>query len=195
MGASIGKIASPSQGVSYYEKDGYYARDDPAHRKASAWAVKGAEALGSRVQWSRRRSGGFSKGRFRADAGWGARTSTATSTTGRAVTLSAPKSVSLLALMGGDERIVAAHDRVVGRTLAWVERNAVETRMQDRASGALVRVGDQKMVAATFRHGKSYSTWRATVYGVSQAGFWVGKVEPECSDSKSDRFQESAPCP
>ena len=27
MVASIGKIASPSQGVGYFEKDGYYARD------------------------------------------------------------------------------------------------------------------------------------------------------------------------
>ncbi len=34
MVASIGKIASPSQGVGYFEKDGYYARDDGAHREA-----------------------------------------------------------------------------------------------------------------------------------------------------------------
>ena len=46
MVASIGKIVSPAQGVSYYERDGYYARDDPAHREASAWAGKGAEGLG-----------------------------------------------------------------------------------------------------------------------------------------------------
>ena len=39
-------VASPAQGVTYYERDGYYARDDPAHRDASAWAGKGAEALG-----------------------------------------------------------------------------------------------------------------------------------------------------
>ena len=38
MVASIGKIASPSQGVSYFEKDGYYARDDAAHKEPSAWA-------------------------------------------------------------------------------------------------------------------------------------------------------------
>ncbi len=43
MVASIGVIASPSQGVSYYEKDDYYAKDDPAHKEASAWAGKGAE--------------------------------------------------------------------------------------------------------------------------------------------------------
>ena len=46
MVASIGKIASPAQGVSYYERDGYYAQDDPAHGEASAWAGKGADALG-----------------------------------------------------------------------------------------------------------------------------------------------------
>ena len=46
MVASIGKIASPSQGVGYFEKDGYYARDDGAHREASAWVGRAAEALG-----------------------------------------------------------------------------------------------------------------------------------------------------
>ena len=40
MVASIGVIASPSQGVSYFEKDGYYARDDSAHKEASVWAGK-----------------------------------------------------------------------------------------------------------------------------------------------------------
>ena len=74
---------------------------------------------------------------------------------GRDVTLSAPKSVSLMALVGGDDRIVTAHDRAVTRPLAWTERNAIETRMQDKASGAMVRAGNQKMVAATFRHDTS----------------------------------------
>ena len=46
MVASIGKIASPAQGMGYFERDGYYARDDSAHREASAWAGRGAEALG-----------------------------------------------------------------------------------------------------------------------------------------------------
>ena len=57
--------------------------------------------------------------------------------------------------MGGDERIVAAHDRAVQRTLVWVEKNAIETRMQDRVAGTMVRAGDQKMVAASFRHDTS----------------------------------------
>ena len=59
MVASIGVLALPSQGVAYYEKDGYYTVDDPAHREASAWAGRGAEDLGlpgpvdpERAKWS-----------------------------------------------------------------------------------------------------------------------------------------------
>ena len=66
-----------------------------------------------------------------------------------------PSRVSLAALVGGDHRIVASHDRAVQRTLAWIEGNAIETRMQDQGSGTMVRTGGQNMVAATFRHDTS----------------------------------------
>ena len=74
---------------------------------------------------------------------------------GRDVTLSAPKSVSLVALVCGDERVVAVHDQAVQRTLAWIEANAIETRMRDPSTGTMVRAGGQDMVAATFRHDTS----------------------------------------
>ena len=115
MVASIGKIASPSQGVGYFEKDGYYAKDDGAHREASAWAGRGAEALGlsGPVDPERFRSvlegevpGGRRLGRREIDG-------TIAHRPGRDVTLSAPKSVSLMARVGGDGRIVEAHDRAV----------------------------------------------------------------------------------
>ena len=41
MVASIGVIASPSQGAGYFERDGYYARDDPAHREGSSLSGAG----------------------------------------------------------------------------------------------------------------------------------------------------------
>ena len=50
MVVSIGAIASAAQGVTYYERDGYYAKDDPRHLEASAWAGKGAEGAGLRGQ-------------------------------------------------------------------------------------------------------------------------------------------------
>ncbi len=157
MVVSIGKIASPAQGVSYFERDGYYAKDDPAHKAASAWAGKGAEALGL--------LGPVDPDTFRAilegkvpdgpQLGKRGKDGTIHHRPGRDVTLSAPKSVSLAALVGGDDRVIAAHDASVSRTLTWIEKNAVETRMQDKATGSMVRAGGQKMVVATFRHNTS----------------------------------------
>ena len=157
MVASIGKITSAAQGVSYFEKDGYYARDDAAHKEASAWAGKGAAALdlSGRVEPDAFQRilegevpGGRRLGRKEIDG-------SITHRPGRDVTLSAPKSVSLMAMVGGDQRIIDAHDKAVGKTLAWIENNAIETRMRDPAIGAMVRAGDQNMVAATFRHDTS----------------------------------------
>ena len=51
--------------------------------------------------------------------------------------------------------VTEAHDRAVKRTLAWVEKNIVETRMKDPETGAMGHAGGQKTVAATFRHDTS----------------------------------------
>ena len=157
MVASIGTIASPSQGVSYFERDGYNTKDDLAHREASAWAGRGAEALELSGPVGSATFEAILEGRVPGGPHLGkrGRDGEMRHRPGRDVTLSAPKSVSLMALVGGDDRIVTAHDRAVTRTLGWVERNAVETRMQDKASGAMVHAGGQKMVAATFRHDTS----------------------------------------
>ena len=111
MVASIGAVASPSQGASNYERDGYYAKDDPAHREASAWAGRGAAELGLQgpvdpetfkavlegtvPDGSGRRLGRTGKG------------GAFEHRPGRDITFSAPKSVSLAALVGGD--VVAFH--------------------------------------------------------------------------------------
>ena len=156
---SIGALASASQGASYYERDGYYARDDPEHREASAWAGKGAEELGL--------AGPVDPETFRAvlegrvpdgsgrQLGKRGKDGEILHRPGRDLTFSAPKSVSIAALVGGDGRIVDAHDRAVAATLAWVERNATETRMKDPDTGAMIRAGGQKIVAGTFRHDTS----------------------------------------
>ena len=159
MVASIGAIASASQGVSYYEQDGYYANDDPAHKEASAWNGKGAESLGlsgpvDADQFKEILEGQIPDGSGRR-LGRKAKDGSLNHRPGRDVTFSAPKSVSLAALIGGDRRVVDAHDRAVERTLAWMEKNVLETRLSDPATGGMVRAGGQKMVAATFRHDTS----------------------------------------
>ena len=151
MVASIGVVASPPRGASYYAEDG------PAHREASRWAGKGAEALRltSPVDPDTFRKvlegnvpDGPQLGRRGPDGEIQHRP-------GRDVTLSAPKSASLLAMVDGNDRVVSAHDQTGGKTLAWIEEHAVRTRVQDPATGAMIRVGGQKMVAATFRHDTS----------------------------------------
>ena len=156
---SIGALASAGQGASYYERDGYYAKDAPEHRAASAWTGTGAAELGldgevdadvfrAVLEGHVPDGSGIRLGRRGKDGGIAHRP-------GRDLTFSAPKSVSVAALVGGDARIVEAHDRAVKATLAWVEGNAAETRMQDPATGRIVRAGSQKIVAATFRHDTS----------------------------------------
>ncbi|MYH38491.1 MAG: relaxase domain-containing protein, partial [Rhodospirillaceae bacterium] len=159
MVASIGAVASPAQGISYYEKDSYYARDSDEHKAASAWAGKGAAELGL--------EGPVDPETFRAvlegevpdgsgkRIGKRGREGEIHHRPGRDLTFSAPKSVSLAALVGGDERIVGAHDRAVAGALDWFERNAAETRMHDPQAGRMVRAGGQKTVVATFRHDTS----------------------------------------
>ena len=159
MVASIGAIASAAQGTSYYERDGYYANDDPAHREASAWTGKGAEALGLEgpvdAQVFRAVLEGKVPDGSGRELGRRGKDGQLLHRPGRDVTLSAPKSVSLVGLAGGDARVVDVHDRAVQATLAWIEGNAAETRMKDPATGRMAREGGQKMVAATFRHDTS----------------------------------------
>ena len=156
---SIGALSSAAQGASYYERDGYYAKDDPGHRAASAWHGKGAEELGLKgpvdpdtfrqvLEGKVPDGSGRQLGRRGKDGEIAHRP-------GRDLTFSAPKSVSIAALVGGDGRIVDAHDKAVAATLAWVEKNAAETRMKDPDTGRMGRAGNQKIVAAAFRHDTS----------------------------------------
>ena len=157
MVASIGVIASPSQGASYFAKDGYYAKDDPAHQEASVWAGRGAAALGLCGPVDSDTFEAILEGRVPDGPHLGerGRDGEIVHRPGRDVTMSAPKSVILMAMVGGDERIVEAHDRAVRTTLSWIEKNAVLTRIQDKATGAMIHADGQKMVASTFRHDTS----------------------------------------
>ena len=137
-----------------HERDGYYAKDDPDHRAASAWAGKGADALGLTGPVDPDVFTAILEGRVRDEPRLGrpGKDGEIVHRPGRDLTLSAPKSVSLAALVGGDARVADAHGRAVERTLAWVEERAVETRMKGPEDGRMIRAGEQKAVIATFTH-------------------------------------------
>ena len=154
MVATVHELASSATAVSYYEKDGYYARNDPEHRKASFWHGRAAADLGLRghvvpsrfesvlsgqVPKSDIRLGRIVDGKRQHRPGWD-------------ITFSAPKSVSLEALVTGDARVIRAHDEAVRATLDWIDRDLLQTRGWDPATKRRPRVKADGMVVAGFRH-------------------------------------------
>jgi hypothetical protein len=44
-----------------------------------------------------------------------------------------------MAMVGGDERMVEAHDRAVATTLGWIDKNVIETRRRPEDGGYLLQ--------------------------------------------------------
>ena len=154
MVATFFELRSSAVTVSYFERDGYYAKNDPEHRQASFWHGHAAKALELRghvrpkrfetvlagfVPGTDIRLGRMREGERAHRPGWD-------------ITFSAPKSVSLEALVMGDRRVIRAHDEAVRATLDWVESDLLETRGWDAATRRRPRVKAGGMVVAGFRH-------------------------------------------
>ncbi|MBE9087601.1 relaxase domain-containing protein, partial [Tolypothrix sp. LEGE 11397] len=66
------------------------------------------------------------------------------------LTFSAPKSVSLQALVGGDERLITAHQLAVQKTIKLIEERYSYTRVTTDAHRVATRTGN--LVVAEFDH-------------------------------------------
>jgi len=133
----------------YYEDgaDDYYAGEG----EASAWQGKGAEELGLKGEVGSSRFRELLAGHVTSD-GFASRNATrqdAHSRIGIDLTFSAPKSVSLQALIGGDSRLVEAHDRAVTRAIAVTEERA-QARKKVRSQSHVENT--RNLVVAKFRH-------------------------------------------
>ncbi len=154
MVATVTQLTSATSTSRYFEQEGYYAKDNPEHRKSSRWHGRGAAALPLGRHVSPTRFTAVLEGRVPgSDTILGRiRVGEREHRPGTDITLQAPKSVSLAALVAGDNRIVGAHDAAVRATLDFVEEHLLVTRKWDRAMRRHVRVNAPSMVAATFRH-------------------------------------------
>lgn len=151
MVATIGAITSSSAASSYYEADDYYA---DGGLSPSEWQGEGAKELGLAGEVERdafrdmldgklpdgQQLGTTRDGKLEHRPGWD-------------VTMSAPKSVSILAEVAGDRRLIGAHDRAVKSALAFAERHAAATRI--REDGTVERHQTGNLVVASFRHDTS----------------------------------------
>ncbi len=124
---------------------GYY-RDGST---PSAWHGAGAAALGLQGRVDRDDLVRILEGRLPDGSDLTQRGHVTNRRLGVDLTISAPKSVSLQALAGGDERILAAHDRAVAAALDLVEREVLTARL---GRGGREREYTGSLVAATYRH-------------------------------------------
>ncbi len=154
MVATVTDIGSASSTVHYFEQDGYYAKGDPEHRRASFWHGELARALGLGRHVSPKKFHAILQGYVPdTDIRLGRlRDGEHQHRPGVDITLSAPKSVSLAALLHGDRRVIRAHDEAVRAALDMVEAELLQTRGWDPATRRRPRVKAHGMAAATFRH-------------------------------------------
>jgi conjugative relaxase-like TrwC/TraI family protein len=148
---SIKNLTSSEQASHYYERDDYYlgGRD----RSPSAWQGDGANALGL--------SGPVDRDTFRRllegqlpDGTELPRRPDQRRRPGFDLTFSAPKGVSIAALVQGNARVIDAHDRAVATALGHLEAHASIARVKGK-DGAFRAVSTGNLVVASFLHDAS----------------------------------------
>ena len=156
MVAKVNRLGSAAASVRYFEREGgYYARNDPEHRRGSRWHGAGAAALGLKGRVDPKRFREVLEGKVpKTDIRLGRRVREGETghDPGHDITLSPPKSVSMEALLWGRDDAVRAHDGAVRAVLDHIESRILETRVWDREFKRMRRAPAPSMVAATFRH-------------------------------------------
>ena len=143
---SLSALGSAASASSYYSADNYYT-EEQGH-DASAWIGAGSEVLELTGRVDEQAFAAVLEGKLPNGDQIEARNGT--HRPGIDLTFSAPKSVSLVGMLGNDPRVVAAMRDSVAATLAWTERNIIETRVWDGSRQVPEKTG--KLVAATFLH-------------------------------------------
>ena len=108
----------------YFAKEDYYAKDDPEHQKASSWFGKGAERLGLVGNINPEDHKNILAGELPNGDILGKKDSNGKRehAPGIGGVFSAPKSVSIMAILGGDKRLMKAHEKAVKASLTEMEK-------------------------------------------------------------------------
>ena len=144
---SICNLKSVKQATNYYERDDYYTKKECP----SQWCGKGAEKLGlsgsvEREDFKDLLSGKLPDGTELPRADGKRRI-------GIDMSFSPPKSVSLVALIGQDDRVVKAHKEAVTTALNWLEETSIQARKTENGRTKTEETGN--MVVARFEHDTS----------------------------------------
>ena len=143
---SVANVRTAGGAAKYFAADNYYTRADAD--RSGAWFGKGADKLGLSAEVDPRLFEAVLKG-FLPD-GTRLGSDKREHRPGTDLTFSMPKSWSLLALVGGDKRILEAYTEAVKETLAWAEKNLAETRMEVKGKEKVAQTGN--LLVALFSH-------------------------------------------
>lgn len=146
---SVSAIRSAASAGHYFEQDDYYVDG----LSPSAWVGSGAVSLGLTGEVDRQQFRELLEGRLPTGEQVGTvRDGEWKHQPGVDLTFSAPKTVSILAEVAGDQRLLQAHDRAVQAVLSRIEQEHIVTRVRDRAEGVIHYETPGSMVAARFQH-------------------------------------------
>ena len=150
MVATVSALSSAGQAASYYEADDYYAEGGLA---PSEWFGAGATDLGRAGEVDRDQFRELLEGKVDGEQLGTIRDGKVEHRPGWDITLSAPKSVSVMAEVADDKRLIAAHAAAAKVALAHVEKHMAATRIRNGAS--VEREATGNLAIATFRHATS----------------------------------------
>ncbi|MGN6291009.1 MAG: MobF family relaxase [Sphingopyxis terrae] len=150
MVASVSALTSSAQASSYYEADDYYSEGGLS---PSEWHGKGADELGLSGDVDRDAFRELLDGKVAGQQLGTVRDGQLEHRPGWDVTLSAPKSVSIMAEVADDRRLIEAHGQAVKTALAHVEAHMAATRV--RHGGSVTREATGNLIVASFQHGTS----------------------------------------
>lgn len=167
-------LKSAGAASKYYRQADYYTGNEKEDRAASFWMGKGAERLGlsGAVDYDTFKSaleGALPNGTILSGRG-----PDSPHRPGWDFTFSAPKSVSVAALVLGDERLIDAHEHAVRETISFIEENYADIRFQQ-----LPAPTDNLLVAgfthATSREGDPQLHTHSVILNASERedGRWV----------------------
>jgi conjugative relaxase-like TrwC/TraI family protein len=146
-------VISPNQGETYYTAENYYSNEE--NQANSTWSGKGARSLGLSGQVQ----GEAFKNLLHGNSPQGDKTLSGRKINpekhraGIDLTFSTPKSLSLVALVGGNEALEQAHRTAVARTLSVIEERYAQTRVRTEEGRKAITTGN--LIVAQFHHDTS----------------------------------------
>jgi conjugative relaxase-like TrwC/TraI family protein len=143
---SVANVRSSSAAANYFASDNYYAKADAD--RSGEWLGEGAKRLGLEGKVEGKAFDALLRGEL--PDGTQVGNQGQTHRPGTDLTFSVPKSWSLLALVGKDERIVTAYREAVVEALHWAEKNVSETRIMAKGKVQTQKTGN--LAIGLFQH-------------------------------------------